>query len=524
VKILQETNTSQAHLLHRNEEIFKLLVDAVTDYAVFALDTNGYILTWNKGAELLKGYSEAEAISQHFSIFYTQDDIARGHPQEELKMALEHGRYEEDGWRIRKDGKKFWANLVITPLRDTLGNHIGFTKITRDLTERRQAEQLKNEEAEKFRLMVDSVKDYAIFMLDPHGIVVSWNEGAKKFKGYEASEIIGKHFSTFYLPEDIRSRKPQMELEIASTVGRFEDEGWRLRKDGTTFWANVVITALHDKHGTLFGFSKVTRDLTERKKAEEHLKLAYEGLERRIKEKTSLLESALKTRDEFLSIASHELKTPITSIKMQIQMVQLRIHRSKTDVVDIPKLNKALDVTMGQITRLTQLIDDLLDISRIQAGKMTYTFETFNFSQMLDEILEGFSHLGPQDKNPIKVFVDPELEGCWDRMRIEQILVNLISNAFKYAPGSSIVIYAKEDGPNAIFSVQDFGPGIPKENRGKIFERFERLGQSSNVAGLGLGLYISKQIALAHQGKIELKSGEEIGSHFLITLPLKPKF
>lgn len=506
--------------LHRSQEIFKLLVDAVTDYAISALDIEGNVLTWNKGAARLNGYTESEIIGQNFSKFYTEEDIQKDHPAEELRLALKNGRYEEEGWRIRKDGSRFWANLVLTPLQDSHGIHIGFTKITRDLTEKKIAEQLKKEEEEKFRLMVESVRDYAIFMLDINGNVVSWNEGAKKFKGYKSSEIIGQHFSKFYLPEDIKAKKPKMELEVAEAVGRFEDEGSRVRKDGTTFWANVVITALRDREGKLFGFSKVTRDLTERKKAEEDLRLSYEGLEVRIKEKTGLLEQALKSRDEFLSIASHELKTPITSIKMQLQMAQNRLNISKGQDIDVDKLTKGLTVASNQVERLTQLIDDLLDITKIQAGKLTYTFEPVNFSILLNEVLEGFSHQLSISKSHLNKYVDESLEGVWDRMRIEQVLVNLIANACKYAKGSQIVIFAKRQNDKAIITVQDFGPGIPKDQRGKIFERFERLGQSKNVAGLGLGLYISKQIVIAHGGALELKPNEEIGATFMITLPI----
>jgi len=506
--------------LRKSEEIFKLLVDAVTDYAIFALDTGGHVLTWNKGAERLKGYTESEITGQHFSKFYTAADIQKNHPAEELRLTLENGRYEEEGWRVKKDGSVFWANLVLTQLRDRDGTLVGYTEVVRDLTERRKAEQAQRTEEEKFRLMIESIKDYAIFMLDPSGKVMSWNEGAKRFKGYEDHEIIGQYFSKFYPEEDIRAKKPQMELEVAESVGRFEDEGWRVRKDGTRLWANVVITALRDRSGKLYGFSKVTRDLSERKIAEEELRTAYEGLEVKIKEKTSELEEALKTRDEFLSIASHELKTPITSIKMQIQMAQHRAATSGRASFDFDKLDKALAVTVGQVERLTQLIDDLLDISRIQAGKLSYDFEKTNFSAILNEVLEGFGQQLSVSKSDVKLYVDEELDGYWDRNRLEQVLVNLISNAAKYAVGSSIVIFAKRDGAKALISVQDFGPGIPKQKRGKIFERFERLGQSRNISGLGLGLYISKQIVLAHGGTIHLKPGEEKGATFVVSLPI----
>jgi PAS domain S-box-containing protein len=503
------------------EEVkFKALVESVKDYAILMLDPIGKVVSWNEGARRLKGYEASEIIGQHFSKFYPQVDIDNGKPEMELRVAAQEGRFEDEGWRIRKDGTPFWANVVITAIHSSHGL-IGYSKVTRDLTESKKAEQSRLEEEEKYRLMIENIKDYAIFMLDTNGKVASWNEGARRFKGYEAKEIIGQHFSKFYPLEDIKAKKPQMELEMAEAIGRFEDEGWRLRKDGTRFWANVVITALRDRKGKLFGFSKVTQDLTDRKMAEEELKHAYENLEIRIKEKTHELEEALKSRDEFLSIASHELKTPITTIKMHLQMTQHRIMSGKE--LDITKLGKSLKVTVSQVERLTHLIDDLLDISRIQAGKLVYSHEPVNVSDLVEDIVEGFGHQLDTSQNTVKTYIDEELVGEWDRTRIEQVIVNLISNAIKYAPGSQIVIFAKRDEDNAIISVQDFGPGIPKEMLGKIFQRFERLGQSTNISGLGLGLFICKQVIAAHSGTINLKSKDEQGATFEIVLPLHPR-
>lgn len=499
-----------------NKFLHRLLVDAATDYAIYAIDTQGNILTWNKGAELLKGYKTEEVIGRNFSMFYSEEDRLRQHPQSELKQALEKGRYEEESWRTRKDGTKFWANVIITPLRNPSGEHIGFAKVTRDLTERKKAELAMAAEEQKFRVLVETVKDYAILMLDKNGNVTSWNEGARRFKGYEAQEIIGQHFSKFYPPEDIRAKKPEMELEVAQNIGRFEDEGWRVRKDGSRFWANVIITALYDNQGELAGFSKVTRDLSERRKAEEDLRIAYAGLEIRIQQKTAQLEEALRARDEFLSIASHELKTPVTGLKMQVQLTKMRLNKG---VVDIEKQIQALTSAEAQIDRLTRLIDDLLDISRIQAGKLSYHFEKLNFALLYNEVLESLG--GPLAASAgLSSFIDEELEGYWDRVRLGQVLVNLISNALKYAPGSKIVVFAKQDGPYALISVQDYGPGIALEKRGKIFERFERLGQDRNVGGLGLGLYICKQIITAHGGRIEMKNSPGQGATFVFKIPL----
>ena len=256
-------------IAHETGELHRLLVESVQDYAIFALDPNGYILSWNAGAERFKGYTADEIIGKHFSIFYPHERIATGFPEFELREAARTGRFEDEGWRLRKDGTRFWASVVITSLRDSSGTLVGFAKVTRDLTERRAAEQALRLSEERFRLIVQNVQDYAIFMLDPTGHVATWNEGAQRIKQYSADEIIGKHFSIFYPPEKIAEQFPQYELREAERTGHFEDEGWRIRKDGTRFWANVVITALRDADGHLIGFSKVTRDLTERRASEE---------------------------------------------------------------------------------------------------------------------------------------------------------------------------------------------------------------------------------------------------------------
>jgi PAS domain S-box-containing protein len=249
----------------------RLLVQGIVDYAIFMLDPGGRVLTWNAGAEQIKGYREEEIVGQHFSVFYPPEDVAARKPELELETALAVGRLEDEGWRVRKDGTRFWANVVITTLYGKAGNHRGFGKVTRDLTEQRTAEQVLRESEERFRLLVQDVVDYGIFMLDPAGHVISWNAGAERIKGYRAGEITGRHFSVFYPPEDVAAHKPERELETALAVGRLEDEGWRVRKDGTRFWANVVITTLYDKAGNHRGFGKVTRDLTERRTAERAL-------------------------------------------------------------------------------------------------------------------------------------------------------------------------------------------------------------------------------------------------------------
>ena len=257
-------------------EPYRRLVESVRDYAIFLLDGDGHVLTWNEGGREITGYRDDEIIGKHISVFYPQTSVDKGWPQHELETARRLGRFEDEGWRLKRDASLFWANVVITAIRDEEGRMLGFAKIVRDLTERRQNEERLRVSEERFRLLVSGVQDYAIFLLDPEGRIASWNEGARRIKGYEAHDIIGKHFSIFYPREALERNWPQYELEQALIAGHFEDEGWRLRKDGTRFWANVIITPLRDAEGVLRGFSKVTRDLTERREHEEQLRQSEE--------------------------------------------------------------------------------------------------------------------------------------------------------------------------------------------------------------------------------------------------------
>ncbi|HET9652642.1 MAG TPA: PAS domain S-box protein, partial [Usitatibacter sp.] len=268
------------------DEPYRLLVDSVRDYAILLLDPEGNVATWNPGADRIQGYRADEVIGRHFSLFYPASAVERGWPERELDTARRLGHFEDEGWRVRKDGSTFWASVIIAPVRDAQGRLLGYSKIVRDLTERRDNEERLRQSEERFRLLVESVQDYAIFLLDPDGRVASWNAGAQRIKGYNAQEIIGRSFTTFYPQEALDRNWPAIELEHAKRLGRFEDEGWRVRKDGTRFWANVVISAARDDKGKLVGFAKVTRDLTERRmheqmlrRSEERFRLLIEGVQ-----------------------------------------------------------------------------------------------------------------------------------------------------------------------------------------------------------------------------------------------------
>lgn len=258
------------------KESFRLLTDAVEDHAVLTLDLEGCVITWNKGAETVIGLTHEQVLGKHFSRFYPPEELRLGNPQRELQSAERDGVFEDESWRIREDGTRFWAKMTVLPLRDRGGPLRGYGVILRDLTDKKRAEIALQNSEQRFRLLVETVQDYAIFMLDPEGRVTSWNSGAQRIKGYAASEIIGQHFSRFYPAEDLRASKPEIELGLAAEQGRIEDEGWRLRKDGSKFWANVTITAVHDHSGKLIGFAKVTRDVTERMHAAQQLRESEE--------------------------------------------------------------------------------------------------------------------------------------------------------------------------------------------------------------------------------------------------------
>jgi PAS domain S-box-containing protein len=518
----------------KNMGLLSEVVQSIRDYGIFMLDPSGTILTWNDGAKHIKGYSEEEIVGQNFRIFYLPEDIARHHPDAELEHARKTGRYEEEGWRLRKDRTKFWASVVITRITNRRGRLVGFAKVTRDLTARKEMEERLRESEERFRLLVGSVKDYAIFMLDPNGFVMNWNEGAAQIKGYLSEEIVGKHFSQFYPPEEVAAGKCEFELEEATRVGRFEDEGWRVRKDGSLLWANVVITAVRDAKGRLIGFSKVTRDLSERKKAEDKLQKSYAGLERRVQERTRELseaneeleqrerdlEEALKARDEFLSIASHELKTPMTSLKMQLQMLRQKTRPERNESPPPEKLTKGLETSLRQVDRLTKLVEDLLDVARASARKVSYRMESVDLGHLVRDVADRLKDQIEAAGCRVELDVE-EARGQFDPFRLDQVLENLVMNATKYAAGSKITLMVRTSGQDADLVVKDEGRGIPPESLGRLFERFERGPNSQYVNGLGLGLYISRQIVEGHHGSIRADSEEGKGTTFTIHLPLR---
>jgi PAS domain S-box-containing protein len=361
-----------------------------------------------------------------------------------------------------------------------------------------------------YQLMVDSVRDYAIFMLDPNGHVASWNQGAQRIKGYTADEIIGRHFSAFYTAEDIASRKPARELKIAARVGKYEEEGIRVRKDGSVFWANVVITAVRDDDHTLVGFAKVTRDLTERRAAQD--KAIADA--RRIAQ----AEAANTTKSEFLAAMSHELRTPLNAIGGYVELLNLGIGGPTTAEQKeyLVRIRKSQQHLLG-------IISDLLNFSRIEAGHLHYEVGPVALSSVIDAVTPMVEPAAAAKK--IHVQAKPPTNECvalGDRSRIDQILLNLLSNAVKYTGvGGNITVKCAASGKTASIAVKDTGRGVPKEKLESIFEPFVQLGRSLSSAheGMGLGLSISRDLARAMGGDLKVSSKVGVGSTFTLTLP-----
>ncbi|WP_048439482.1 PAS domain-containing sensor histidine kinase [Caenimonas sp. SL110] len=480
------------------EHRFQQLIEAVVDYGIFILSPGGIITSWNSGAEKLKGYTRAEILGQHFSVFYEPEAVARGWPQYELQQAIALGRFEDEGWRLRKDGSRFWANVIITAVKDDSGQLSGFTKITRDLTERRSHEEALRLSEERFRLLVQDVRDYGIFMLDPDGIVRGWNAGAQAMKGYAAHEIIGRHFSTFYTPDDQRSGKPARELEIATDVGRVEDEGWRVRKDGTVFWANVIITALRNKQGELVGFGKVTRDMTERRKLQD-------------------LEMSSRRMNEFLAMLAHELRNPLAPIRNSVSVMQLQ-------PIENPALQKCRDIIDRQLTHMTRLVDDLLDIGRLTTGKIKLRLEPTSLADVVSRSVETVRPLLEARCHTITIEVPPEpVYLSADSTRLAQVLQNLLVNSARYtAEGGEIGIKVEVDGGFATTSVTDNGRGIASGELDAIFELFRQgdNGKLPDESGLGIGLTLARSLVELHGGVLDARSeGPGKGSTFEFRLP-----
>ena len=478
---------------------FRHLIDSVSDYAIFLLDVNGVVQTWNDGARRLKGYADEDVIGQHFSMFYPHDVREKGWPEHELREAARLGRFEDEGWRLRKDGTRFWANVVITRLVLPTGELRGFSKITRDLTDRRRYEELVRHSEERFRLLVDNVRDFSIFMLDPAGYIVSWNSGAQKISGYSADEVIGKHFSMFYPNDPTLATAPEAELRSALDDGHFEDEGWRMRKDGARYWARVVLTPVLDETGRHRGFAKVQQDLTQMRRV-------------------SALEDEGRRLTDFLAMLGHELRNPLAPIAHVSGLLDREPKPSKTLAV-------AREVLRRQLQQITRLVDDLLDVGRITTGKVRVERKLIDARDVVRQAIE-MSKPAMELKGH-RFSQDAGNEPAWvtgDRARLVQVVGNLLGNAVKFTPRSGEIRVCLARTRNAVeIRVKDNGAGIPLNFQEGVFDLFVQGRQDSSrpQGGLGLGLSLAKHLVSLHDGQLELYSpgipGK--GAEFVVRLP-----
>ena len=482
------------------DERFRRLVEGVRDYAIFLLDAGGRILTWNTGAQLIKGYRAEEIVGSHFSRFYPAEAIERRWPQQELEAAAKQGRFEDEGWRVRKDGSRFWANVVITAVRGESGELQGFSKVTRDLTERRRQENALRESEERFRLLVDSVRDYAIVMLDPEGRVTSWNAGAERINGYQAAEIIGQHVSVLYPAEARRRGWPEHELATAREQGRFEEEGVRVRKDGTTFWANVVVTPVFGAEGALRGYAKVMRDLSDRKRIEQ-------------------LERAERQTNEFLAMLAHELRNPLAPITNALNLL------SRKSTADPGEL-WVREVLQRQTGQLSRLVDNLLDVSRLTRSAVVLDRRPVDLRNIVRNALDASMQWIRERGHRVEVSLpEDRLMADGDEVRLNQVVHNLVHNAAKYTPpGGCIQVKAGVESGRIVVRVRDNGIGMDADLLRSAFEMFRQANQGLDrpQGGLGVGLTLVQRLVALHGGSVEARSeGPGLGSEFIVRLPMR---
>lgn len=365
--------------------------------------------------------------------------------------------------------------------------------------------ELLRQSEERLRLLVESAKDQATVMLDVHGQVISWNEGARRICGYEQAEILGESYAAFFVEEDVARQLPEKLLRVAARRGNLEIEGWTLRKNGERFWANTLLWAIRGERGALRGFAALTRDMSERRRAEEER-------ERLLTE----VGEAVRMRDEFLSIASHELKTPLTSLQLVLEQIQRSVRGSQADAA----MARRVQLALRQTRRLAQLTNELLDVARIAQGKLSLHREEFDLGRVVGEVVHHVAEEAAKAGCVLRFEVEEPLIGRWDRLRVEQVVLNLLSNALKYGAGQPVEVSLFAQGKVAHLSVRDHGIGVEPQAQERIFGKFERAVSSRHFGGLGLGLFISRQIIEAHEGRIYVESCPERGATFHVELPL----
>lgn len=638
----QESDTE----LRENEERFRLVMEGIKDYAIFMLDKQGRVTFWNAGAQLIFGWHADEAKGRNFATFYTDEDAAAGKPQLALKTAAAEERFMEEGPRVGKGGKKFNANVVITPARNGGGKLRGFTQVTRDITgrrqteaelrrseslkafiletaldaiilidregkiqewnpaaqrlfgypreqavgkspddlivprriweiyhdgltqylmtgvgsligrpieltlrradgrefaaelsisrdlreepprctaivrditERKQAEAALRESEERYRTLVENVKGYAIYLLNPEGRVTMWNVGAERIQGYTAAEILGQPFDTFFTPEDVKRKLPEQLLKRAELEGRAAYDGQRVRKDGQRIWIQGIVTALRDENGRLRGFSKVAHDVTRQKEADDKIHQLNVELEQRVAERTAQLEAANKELEAFSYSISHDLRAPLLRISGFADILQTEGAPS----LDEKGLKHLRTITEG-VHQMSRLIDALLDFSRM--GRAEMRREKVSVSRLVAEARHELVQETEDRKIEWTVGELPETRG--DPIMLRQVFVNLISNALKYTRArnpAKIEIGAKSEGGETVYFVRDNGVGFDMNYAGKLFGVFQRLHPAREFEGTGIGLANVQRILRRHGGRIWAESAVDRGATFYFLIFTRTK-
>lgn len=510
-----------------SNDLYRRMIEEVEDYAIILLDREGFIQTWNKGAQKIKLYSEAEALGRHFRMFYQPEAAATGVPETLLEQAATEGKAIHEGWRIRKDGSRFWGSITLTAIHDDNGQTIAFTKVTRDLTERKQAEDRlqhvtdalkKSYEAlrkseEEYHKMVEEVEDYAIILLNEKGDIQNWNTGAEKIKGYRAEEILGKHFRLFYLPSDRASGLPERLIATAKATGKATHEGWRVRKNGGTFWGSVVITALHNDKGDIIGFSKVTRDLTEKKIAEDKLNEYLLELQQQNKE-----------LERFAYIASHDLQEPLRKIRTFAELIEKDLDDKEAIVRYFSKIKESA-------SRMSALIKSVLLYSRLAAQDDDR--EAVDLNDILEEVVNQYEFTIMDKQATIEAAKLPTIDGI--ALQLSQLFANLLGNALKFSSDAPLIeVSVSKVSDRAVASLgfvphardyhlvtfADNGIGFDPIYAQKIFAVFERLHARHEYPGTGIGLALCKRIMDNHQGFIRAEGAPGKGATFYLYFPV----
>ncbi len=454
------------------------------DYAIIGLDPQGVIESWNLGAERVKGYTAEEAIGRSFAMFYTDEDRRSGLPLSLLLQARDEGRVEHLGYRVRKDGTRFWGDVVITAVHDAQGNHVGYTKVTRDLTEQHELETKLRSSEERLRLLVGQVQDYAIIALDPQGTIETWNLGAERVKGYTADEAIGRSFSMFYTPEDRRSGLPLKLLARARDTGRVEHTGWRVRKDGTRFWGDVIITALHDEGGNLTGYAKVTRDRTDLKALED-------------------------AQDAFYAAFTHDFRTPVHALMGYVDAVRDATDEERPDLIDRVETNAK---------RLLDMVGALVEFATQRAGHASLLMDDIDVAHVARNAVHDISPV----LDPARVHVaDETVMGRANTVALHRVLTNLVVNALKYSgPGSPVEVCFGHEGTDRVqITVADRGRGIDPGDLESIFQEFNRGRMAENDGGTGLGLASVRELVTQMRGTVHIESEVGVGTTVTVDLP-----